>query len=67
MELLLVVLIVIAAVAFLGRGRPTWYRRGPRTVVRPDLRRRVADDAVVGDEVLADEPVRHRRTTIDEY
>ena len=34
MELLLVLLIVLAAVAFLRRGGPTWYRGGSRRVVR---------------------------------
>ncbi len=67
MELLLVILIVIAAVAFMRRGGPTWYRRGPRSVVRPDLRRRVADDAAVRDSLVDDEPIRRRRTVIDEY
>ena len=67
MELLLVILIVVAAVVFLRRGGPTWYRRTPRSVVRPELRRRVEDEAVMRDEILVDEPVRHRRTIIDEY
>jgi hypothetical protein len=72
MELLLVVLIVIVAVALLRRGGPSWYRRGPRSVVRPDLRRRVADDVAVRDSLADDttfvdgDPVR-RRTVIDEY
>lgn len=67
MELLLVILIVVVAVAFMRRGGPLWYRRSSRSVVSPGLRRRVETEAVVGDEVLADEPVRRRRTVIDEY
>ena len=67
MELLLVILIVVAVVAFMGRRGPTWYRRGPRSVVRPDLRRRVHDEAAISDQVLADEPVQRRRTVIDEF
>jgi hypothetical protein len=61
MELLLLILIVVAVVAFMGRGRAF----GRRSVVSPGLRRRVEDEAVVRDDVLADEPV--RRTVIDEY
>ena len=62
------ILILVAAVAFMRRGGPAWYRRSPRSVVRPGLRHRVADEATVRDQVLADEPVRHRRrTVIDEY
>jgi hypothetical protein len=66
MELLIVILIVVAAVALMGRRGPTWYRRGPRSVVSPDLRRRVEDDIVARDRIVEDEPVR-RRTVIDEY
>jgi len=61
MELLLVILIVVAVVAFMGRGRAF----GRRSVVSPGLRRRVEHDAVVRDEIVSDEPV--RRTVIDEY
>lgn len=67
MELLLLILIVVVAVAFMRRGGPLRYRRSGRSVVSPGLRRRVEDEAVVRDDVLADEPPRHRRTVIDEY
>ncbi len=66
MELLVVILIVIVAAAFMRRGGPSWYRRGPRTVVRPDLRRRVEEEATYRDELVDDVPTR-RRTVIDEY
>jgi len=67
MELLLVILIVVAAIAFMRRGGPVWYRRGPRSVVSPELRRRVQDEAALRDSIVEDEPVRRRRTVIEEY
>ncbi len=73
MEFLLVILIVVVAVMLLSRGPRVFRRRGPSTVVRPELRRRVADEAAWRDDVVADDPlveddtVVRRRTVIDEY
>ncbi len=62
MELLLVLLIVLVAVALMRRGGPTWYRPGPRRVVRYD------DTPVVDDDLtVIDQPVVRRRRVIDEF
>jgi hypothetical protein len=59
MELLLVILIVIAAVAFLRRGGVSRFGgRGRRVVTYDD--RPVIDDPTY-DEVVVEEPVRRRR------
>jgi hypothetical protein len=60
MELLLLILIVVAAVAFFGRGRLGGYGRGPRRVTTYD------DPTYVEEDVVVEEPVRRRRV-IDEY
>ena len=65
MELLLVLLIVLAAVAFLRRGGPTWYRGGPRRVVRYEDTP-VVDDRI-DDMTVIDQPVVRRRRVIEDY
>ena len=64
MELLVVLLIVIAAVALLRRGGPTWYRSrpGPRSVVRYEETPVVDEDLTV-----IDQPVVRRRRVIEDF
>jgi|GEM_PF-5239391 len=62
MELLLVLVIVLAAVALMRRGGPLWYRSRPRRVVRYE------DAPVVEDEVtVVERPVRRRRRVIEDF
>ncbi len=62
MELLLVLLIVLVAVALLRRGGPAWYRSGPRRVVRYE------DSPVVEEDItVVDQPVVRRRRVIEDY
>ncbi|HEX7275808.1 MAG TPA: hypothetical protein VF244_00395 [Acidimicrobiales bacterium] len=63
MELLLVLLIVLVAVAFMRRGGPSWYRSGPRRVVRYEDRPLVDDDITV----IEERPVTRRRRVIEDF
>lgn len=62
MELLLVLLIVLAAVAFMRRGGPAWYRGRPRRVVHYE------DGPIVEEDVtVVDRPVTRRRRVFEDY
>jgi hypothetical protein len=62
MELLVVLLIVLAAVALLRRGGPTWYRSRPRSVVHYE------ETPVVGEDLtVIDQPVVRRRRVIEDF